>query len=56
MTHTDASPSNFGKAGSAFDFNKTNMLQLRDQAQELENQMKGMKKKINPKAKHLIDE
>ena len=46
---------NFGKPGSTFDFSANDMGQLREKARELEEQQKGMKKKINPKVLNMID-
>ncbi|KAI0367877.1 condensin complex subunit SMC2 [Pilatotrama ljubarskyi] len=45
----------FGKPGTPYDFSKADIGQLRARAQELEAQQNGMKKRINPKAVHLID-
>ncbi|THH05591.1 hypothetical protein EW145_g4689 [Phellinidium pouzarii] len=45
----------FGKPGSAFDFAVNDMGQLKEKARELEEQQKGMKKKINPKVLNMID-
>lgn len=45
----------FGKPGSAYDFNSSDMGQLKEKARELEEQQKGMKKKVNPKVLHTID-
>lgn len=45
----------FGKSGSAFDFAANDMGRLREKARELEEQQKGMKKKINPKVLNMID-
>ena len=46
----------FGKPGSAFDFAASDMGRLREKARELEEQQKGMKKKVNPKSIHLLEE
>ncbi|KAM5541582.1 hypothetical protein V8D89_004772 [Ganoderma adspersum] len=45
----------FGKAGTAYDFRKTNIGELRKKAAELESQQAGMKKKVNQKSIHTID-
>ncbi|KAI5123009.1 hypothetical protein M0805_007631 [Coniferiporia weirii] len=45
----------FGKPGSAFDFAANDMGRLKEKARELEEQQKGMKKKINPKVLNMID-
>ena len=45
----------FGQAGSQYDFNKLDMGQQRDRARELEEQQRGMKKKVNPKVMNMID-
>ncbi|KAI8976364.1 condensin complex subunit SMC2 [Trametes punicea] len=45
----------FGKPGTPYDFSKADIRQLRARAQELQSQQNGMKKKINPKAVHMID-
>jgi len=45
----------FGQAGSQYDFSKHDMGQLRDRARELEEQQRGMKKKVNPKVMNMID-
>lgn len=45
----------FNKPGSAFDFAKNDIGQMKDKARELEDQQKGMKKKINPKVLNMID-
>ncbi|KAI0822104.1 condensin complex subunit SMC2 [Trametes gibbosa] len=45
----------FGKPGTPYDFAKADINQLRTRAQELQAQQNGMKRKINPKAVHMID-
>ncbi|KAJ8474142.1 hypothetical protein ONZ51_g7411 [Trametes cubensis] len=45
----------FGKPGTPYDFHKADIAQLRARAQELQSQQNGMKKRINPKAIHMID-
>ncbi|KAL5522254.1 SMC2 [Sanghuangporus sanghuang] len=45
----------FGKPGSAYDFAANDMGRLKEKARELEEQQKGMKKKVNPKVLHTID-
>ncbi|KZV87780.1 condensin complex subunit SMC2 [Exidia glandulosa HHB12029] len=45
----------FGKQGSAYDFEQVNIQQSKEKAKELEEQQKGMKKKINPKVLNMID-
>ena len=50
------SRSQFGKPGTPYDFKKADIGQLRARAQELEAQQKGMKKKVNPKSVHMLEE
>ncbi|KAF9503550.1 hypothetical protein BS47DRAFT_1448463 [Hydnum rufescens UP504] len=45
----------FGKAGSAYDFSKRDVAQEKETARELEDQLKGMKKTINPKVMGMIE-
>ncbi|KAK0547892.1 Structural maintenance of chromosomes protein 2 [Tilletia horrida] len=45
----------FGQAGSAYDFGKHNMSDIRKTCKKLEEQQAGMKKKINPKVLNMID-
>jgi structural maintenance of chromosome 2 len=45
----------FGQAGSQYDFSKLDVGQLKDRARELEEQQRGMKKKVNPKAMNMIE-
>ena len=45
----------FGKAGPAFHFAEHDIAKMKDKARELEDQQKGMKKKINPKVINMID-
>ncbi|KAI0631723.1 condensin complex subunit SMC2 [Trametes polyzona] len=45
----------FGKPGTAYDFSSADIGQLRARAQELQTQQNSMKRKINPKAVHMID-
>ena len=45
----------FGKPGSAFDFAASDMGRLREKARELEEQQKGMKKKVNPKVLNMLE-
>ncbi|KAI9507224.1 condensin complex subunit SMC2 [Russula earlei] len=45
----------FGQAGSQYDFSKVDFGQLKDRARELEEQQRGMKKKVNPKVMNMID-
>lgn len=47
--------SQFGKAGTPYDFRKADIDQLRTRAQELEAAQSGMKKKVNPKSLHMLD-
>lgn len=47
--------SSFGKSGSAYDFTKRDVGQETEKARELENQLKGMKKSINPKVMGMIE-
>ena len=48
-------PRLFGKPGSAYDFDNVDMQDAKGKAKELEEQQKGMKKKINPKVMNMID-
>ena len=45
----------FGKEGSQYDFKNVDIAQLQAKKKELEEQQKGMKKKINPKVLNMID-
>lgn len=45
----------FGKKGSQYDFKANDINGLNDKRRELEEQQKGMKKKINPKVLNMID-
>ncbi|KAH9850422.1 condensin complex subunit SMC2 [Lenzites betulinus] len=45
----------FGKPGTPYDFANADINQLKTRAQELTAQQNGMKRKINPKAVHMID-
>ncbi|KAI0247376.1 condensin complex subunit SMC2 [Lactifluus subvellereus] len=45
----------FGQPGSQYDFSKIDVGQLKDRARELEEQQRGMKKKVNPKVMNMID-
>ena len=45
----------FSQAGSQYDFSKLDISQLKDRARELEQQQRGMKKKVNPKVMNMID-
>lgn len=45
----------FGQAGSQYDFSKLDIGQQKDRARELEEQQRGMKKKVNPKVMNMID-
>lgn len=45
----------FGKAGTPFDFAGADMARVKEKARELEEQQKGMKKKVNPKVINMID-
>ncbi|KAL9936516.1 hypothetical protein V8E36_004584 [Tilletia maclaganii] len=45
----------FGQPGSAYDFGKHNMSDVRKTCKKLEEQQAGMKKKINPKVLNMID-
>jgi len=47
--------SQFGKAGSPYDFEALDVGQLKEKAKELEESQKGMKKKVNPKVINMID-
>ncbi|KAI0739697.1 condensin complex subunit SMC2 [Daedaleopsis nitida] len=46
----------FGKPGTPYDFRKVDIGELRNKAQELESSQKGMKKKINPKSAHMLED
>ncbi|KAH9955702.1 P-loop containing nucleoside triphosphate hydrolase protein [Russula dissimulans] len=45
----------FGQAGSQYDFSKVDIGQLKDRAHELEEQQRGMNKKVNPRVMNMID-
>ena len=45
----------FGQAGSQYDFGSLDIGQSKDRARELEEQQRGMKKKVNPKVMNMID-
>jgi hypothetical protein len=45
----------FGKPGSQYDFNAVDVAGLKEKARELEQQQRGMKKKVNPKVINMID-
>ncbi|KAF8489517.1 condensin complex subunit SMC2 [Russula emetica] len=45
----------FGQAGSQYDFSNLDIGQSKDRARELEEQQRGMKKKVNPKVMNMID-
>jgi structural maintenance of chromosome 2 len=45
----------FNKADGPFDFAKYDIGKLRDEAHKLEEQQRGMKKKINPKAMEMLE-
>jgi hypothetical protein len=45
----------FGQAETQYDFSKLDVGQLKDRARELEQQQRGMKKKVNPKVMNMID-
>jgi hypothetical protein len=45
----------FGQPGSQYDFSKIDIAQLKDRTRDLEEQQRGMKKKVNPKAMNMID-
>jgi hypothetical protein len=45
----------FGQAGSQYDFSNLDIGQSKDRARELEEQQRGMKKKLNPKVMNMID-
>jgi hypothetical protein len=45
----------FGQAGSQYDFGKLDIGQSKDRARELEEQQRGMKKKVNTKVMNMID-
>jgi structural maintenance of chromosome 2 len=45
----------FGQEGTAYDFAKHNMNEVRRSCKKLEEQQSGMKKKVNPKVLNMID-
>lgn len=45
----------FGQAGSQYDFSNLDIGQSKDRARVLEDQQRGMKKKVNPKVMNMID-
>lgn len=45
----------FGKSGSIYDFGKRDPAQEKEKARELEEQLKGLKKNINPKVMGMIE-
>jgi structural maintenance of chromosome 2 len=45
----------FGKPGTAYDFGKHNMNEVRKTCKKLEEQQSGMKRKVNPKVLNMID-
>jgi hypothetical protein len=45
----------FGQPGSQNDINKIDIGQLKDRTRELEEQQRGMKKKVDPKVMNMID-
>ncbi|EPQ29965.1 uncharacterized protein PFL1_02637 [Pseudozyma flocculosa PF-1] len=45
----------FGQAGTAYDFGKHNMGEVRKRCKKLEEQQQGMRKKVNPKVMNMID-
>ncbi|MCO5549019.1 hypothetical protein L7F22_002485 [Adiantum nelumboides] len=45
----------FGKAGTAYDFERHNMREVGRTCKKLEEQQSGMKKKVNPKVLNMID-
>jgi structural maintenance of chromosome 2 len=45
----------FGQPGSQYDFSKLDIAQLKDRTRDLEEQQRGMKKRVNPKAMNMID-
>jgi structural maintenance of chromosome 2 len=45
----------FGQAGSQYDFSNLDIGQSKDRACELEEQQRGMKKKLNPRVMNMID-
>jgi hypothetical protein len=51
----DIFSSNFGKAGTPYDFAAMDINRLKAKAAELEEAQKGMKKKINPKVINMLD-
>ena len=47
--------SNFGRAGTPYDFQSQNMAECKSQLKNLSERFQGMKKKINPKVMNMID-
>ena len=45
----------FGQSGSQYDFSKFDIGQQKERARELEEQQRGMKRKVNPKVMNMID-
>jgi structural maintenance of chromosome 2 len=45
----------FGKPGSPYDFAALDVTRLKEKAKELEENQKGMKKKVNTKVINMID-
>lgn len=45
----------FGRAGTAYDFSKHNMNEIRRTCRKLEEQQSGMRQKVNPKVLNMID-
>ncbi|UZJ57028.1 hypothetical protein CBS101457_006348 [Exobasidium rhododendri] len=45
----------FGRPGTAYDFEKHNMTEVRKTCKKLEEQQSGMKQKVNPKVLNMID-
>ncbi|WFD32228.1 Structural maintenance of chromosomes protein 2 [Malassezia sp. CBS 17886] len=50
-----AEQSLFGTAGSAYEFTRHNMADVRRMCEQLEEQQSGQKRKINPRVMHMID-
>lgn len=55
MPNSSNLPSLFGKSGSLYDFGKRDPAQEKEKARELEDQLKGLKKNINPKVMGMIE-
>jgi len=55
MCHSDKRISHFGKPGTQYDFNSTDINALRQKSEELMASQEGLKKKVNTKVMNMID-